>query len=386
MIVVYDIETFLHCFTYSAICKESKKEFQYVLHKDLFQFDELLEHLNGLQGMIGFNNLEFDYPVIHYILTNQKLLRNSSKEEVIRLIYTKANEIIHSEGFKRIKNKDILIPQLDLYLIWHFDNQNKRTSLKHLEVSMNFPNVMEIPLDIDSPVSLEDINTILEYNMNDVLATYEFYERSRDKIEFRKDLTNKYKIDFINYNNGKIGETLLLELFSKKTKQDKWELKEKRTHRSIINLGECIPEVNFETKTFNKLVDFYKNKSILSTKDEGVSTSLIFNDVLIVYGIGGIHGCIHPGVYESDDDILIKTFDVTSLYPNLGINLNLYANHLGPVFVDVYKDDIVDVRMNEKNKPAEEQNKTIINGYKEAANVPYGKSNSPHSFLYDPLT
>ncbi len=51
----------------------------------------------------------------------------------------------------------------------------------------------------------------------------------------------------------------------------------------------------------------------------------------------------------------------------------------------MYRDNIVNVRLGEKAKPKSEQDKTIIDGYKEAANIPYGKSNEINSFLYNPL-
>jgi hypothetical protein len=54
-------------------------------------------------------------------------------------------------------------------------------------------------------------------------------------------------------------------------------------------------------------------------------------------------------------------------------------------FLEVYRDNIVNVRLAEKAKPKNEQDKTIIDGYKEAANIPYGKSNEITSFLYNPL-
>ena len=72
---------------------------------------------------------------------------------------------------------------------------------------MNFPNVMESPIDHNKEdITIEEVEDILEYNLNDVLATYEFYKKSADKIALRKKLMNKYNIPCISWNNGKIGE------------------------------------------------------------------------------------------------------------------------------------------------------------------------------------
>jgi hypothetical protein len=60
----------------------------------------------------------------------------------------------------------------------------------------------------------------------------------------------------------------------------------------------------------------------------------------------------------------------------------IYPEHLGIEILDVYKEDIVDVRLAEKDKPKKEQDKIIISGYKEAANIPYGKSGEVTSWFY----
>lgn len=59
--------------------------------------------------------------------------------------------------------------------------------------------------------------------------------------------------------------------------------------------------------------------------------------------------------------------------------------HLGPEFLKVYRDNIVNVRMEEKKKPKEERDSVIVDGFKLASNSNYGKSNDVNSFLYDPL-
>lgn len=88
-------------------------------------------------------------------------------------------------------------------------------------------------------------------------------------------------------------------------------------------------------------------------------------------------------MYESDNKYIIKSLDVASLYPNLAIILGLYIKHLGEVFIKVYKEGIVDVRMAEKAKPKDQRDMVIIDGFKEAANIPYGKSGDKNSFLFD---
>jgi hypothetical protein len=68
---VMDIETLASVFTYSGINKDTGEIVQFVLHKDRWDWFELINHLNTVNGQVGFNNINFDYPIIHYILNNQ---------------------------------------------------------------------------------------------------------------------------------------------------------------------------------------------------------------------------------------------------------------------------------------------------------------------------
>lgn len=402
---VYDIETLYSCFTYTGLDISNNKVVQFVLHKDRFELENLINHLLILNLQIGFNNISFDYPIIHYILKNHKNWIKElnkdiiDKETIILFIYQEAQRIINEQeqdGFNSssyIKQQDWKIFQCDLFKMWHYNNKAKSTSLKALEVSMNLDNVIEMSIyHGKQDIILEEVDSILEYNLNDVLATYEFWKLSYGKIQLRKKLKQKYGLECISWNNGKIGEELILKLYCDKTGLNYWETKKLRTIRTEIKLVDCIPSnIVFKTKEFNEILDKFRNKTIniidLKNKVKGVGEvgQLKFKDCFIDYGAGGIHGITERGLYQSNDKFIIKTLDVSSLYPWLAIILKLYPEHLGEIFTSIYKEDIVDVRMTEKAKKPEERDNIIIDGFKEAANLPYGKSGDENSFLYDYL-
>lgn len=73
------------------------------------------------------------------------------------------------------------------------------------------------------------------------------------------------------------------------------------------------------------------------------------------------------------------------MYPSLAITQEVYPEHLGKGFLDIYNGEIVSVRLNEKKKPKKERDFVIVEGFKLAANGWYGKSNAEDSFAYDPL-
>ena len=94
------------------------------------------------------------------------------------------------------------------------------------------------------------------------------------------------------------------------------------------------------------------------------------------------HGCISPGVYKSNDDIIILDLDVSSLYPSVARSLNLYPQHLGPEFMRLYE-QFIDARVNEKHKPKDQRDNVLIEGYKLLLNGTYGKSGEETSFMFD---
>lgn len=393
MVAVYDIETLKGAFTYTDIDVETNDIHQFVIHEHKNELQQLVDHLMfTVKGHIGFNNLSFDYPILHYILHsyNTWWSEGLKNKEIILKIYSKAQEIIQSQNrsmfnnFVTIKYQDQVVPQLDLFKIWHYNNPAKSTSLKALEISMNYPNVVEMAIHHgQEEVSLEELETILNYNLNDVLATLAFYTKSKEKIELRKLLYKQYKLPCLNWNNGKIGEQLILKLYCEKTGRNPWEVSKLRTPRSHIKLIDCIPNnIFFKEEGFRNLLKYFESKIITETKGS-MNYMIYHNNIKYVYGTGGIHGAIRPGVYESNDEFIIKSCDVTSLYPNLAIVYGFYPEHLGKEFLDVYNDDIIQVRTKEKAK-GKDANKVIVDGFKEAANIPYGKSNDEHSFLYDP--
>ena len=382
--VVYDLETLSNCFTYTGINIETEEIYKFVIWGEINEFYPLLIHLSNCKGMIGFNSLSFDYPLIHYIIKNRNSLINLSADQIAKKLYKEAQRLIENE-YNIIKDEDTFIPQLDLFKLWHFDSKARITGLKKLEVNMEFENVQDMPINHQDKVKTkEQIEEILSYNLNDVIATFKFYKISENKIELRRMLTRKYGINFMNFSNSKMGEQLLLQLYCNATNKDKNQVRRLRTHRGIFKFSECIPQyVKFTTSKFNDLLEYLKGIEVTTLK-ESFHYELDFQSSQIIMGTGGIHFCVKSGIYKPKQGFLFRDSDVNSLYPSIAIVNGLYPEHLGEEFTQVYKEDLVDVRLAEKAKK-QNGDKAIVDGYKEASNAAYGKSNSEFSPFYDPL-
>lgn len=379
---IYDIETFGNFFSCIYLNSDTLERRDFVVCKwrdNLAEFIKFTTDKELVKGMIAFNNLNFDYPVIHQIITKPYMFKGKDGEERARIIKGIANKVIESE-YSNIAPRNVTIPQLDLFKVYHFDNHARSCSLKWVEFAMRWKNLIDLPFHHNHEVEEHQIDEILEYNYNDVLATNELYKASEGKIELRKKLSKVYNLDLLNANDPKIGSEIFAKFIMEKQGISWNQLKDQRTYRDEINLAECIFDyVKFESKEFNELLSFFKSKVIKETK--GVFDDLIvkYKGLEYVYGLGGIHSSIASGVYHENDEYVIYDIDVEAYYPNLFIKNRVYPEHLGEVFCDIYE-YIVSARV----KAKETGDKISDAGLKLASNGSFGKSKDKHSYLYDP--
>lgn len=387
---IYDIEQFqnFHCCTFVDTKKEEKRVF--VLHQSRNDIEAYIKFLETeVSGLVGFNNLAYDYPMLHHILKNKSNYLRIPVDFILHDLYLHGKQLIEEEGRGGIPTKQIKIPQMDLYLMYHFDNKNKRTSLKYLEINTRFHNVQDIPFEANHWVEVGDIPLILEYNENDCNATLHFYNIAHEEIEARKNFMTQFGfgIEFMNYNDPKIGSEIFAKAIAEEMQIPMSELKQMRTERPVMNLNDIIlPVVKFRTKQFNDLLRKFKSTIITSTL-KPFEYSCIYKGFKYDYGVGGIHGCIEPGIYEEDDKYMILDIDVTSMYPWTAIWYKLYPQHLGMTFVKVLQ-DLFDMRTAAKRKnkldPTDKASEAINGGLKLAMNGCVGKANDKYSYMYDP--
>lgn len=382
---IYDIECLLNFFSYIGVNRDTGEVRQFYIWEDHNDLDELFLHLTSLNGQIGFNNVNYDGQLIEYIFEHIDQLSLLPAREVVKILYDFSQKLINldRDANERPPYYKFSVRQLDLYKIWHFDNKNKSQNLKGVGFHLKFPTVADLPIPHDQPV--EDIVTvqeILKYNLNDVRITEAFLKKSQAKIDLRKRLGRKYNLDLINAANAKIGSDIVLELYCRATGRSKREVKKLRTFRNVVYGSEVIfPYIKFRSIEFNDLLKHFKSLTVVETKNTNAK-SVWYKGFRYDFGNGGVHGCIEPGIYEANDKVVIKDCDVSSLYPMIAVANDLYPEHLGIDFAKVYGEDIVKTRLEEKRK-GKDGDKDIVEGFKEAANCVFGKSNSKWSFLYD---
>jgi hypothetical protein len=205
---------------------------------------------------------------------------------------------------------------------------------------MNWSNVQDMPIPHYHIVENSEVEDILKYNLNDVLSTWEFYKKSKEQVSMRIALSKEYNLSLMNANAPKIGAEIFASIISNEMNISVSELKEMRTKRDEIVFSDLIfPYIKFENKEFQALLEFLKscriegsvlkgfftdislnkvknllpyfNRNLIDKKKSTVDNlHIIFEGFQYDFGVGGIHGCISPGIYESCDKFIIVDIDV----------------------------------------------------------------------------
>lgn len=391
---IYDIETLSNCFTYTGLDRDTKDVFQFVIHKDRNDLNSFIDHLNELSGQIGFNNLNFDGQVIQFILNNYNDWLILDGEKVSEIIYSysqKVIEISNSGGFPQFPEWKMKIHQLDLFKIWHFDNKAKMTSLKWIEYMIDLHDIQEMPIHHSSKVTLEQIDSILSYNLHDVNATYELYKitigdtdlplyKGVDKIQLRKDIISEFGIKCINFNDVKIGDALNKLNYCRISDSNPKSLPKSSKRFDTFTFKDCFPSYyKFTTPEFQGFVKAISGIEVdLKKKQEYEFT---FNGTTYSIAKGGLHSRDKSRLVKPSENEILRDCDVGSMYPNAIVKRELYPRHLGKEWLIGYKDII------EKRIAAKRDGKKAINeAYKLALNGGgFGKTNEEFSWQFDPF-
>lgn len=382
---LFDIESFANTFTFVAESTSSDERVEFIIYEN-DEFDQLTEFFYWLYKkpkLIGYNNLGYDAHVV------EKIWRDKISDA--RKIFEYSSQLIKSKdednfGFKPW---EFSFKHLDLMKMNNYTIYGKPTSLKWLEFTMRMQSIQDLPYDFDTELTEDQAYELLAYNVKDVVATKTFFLENINGIKMRQMLSEQFSDKFIlNQPNASIGEKIILYSYADKTGKDHRVLKKsKGTKRKEIVVKDIIlPYLNFKLPIFKEVKRDFENLVLKANKDgvinlKGVYEKEIeFQNMNVKYALGGIHGCVPSGIYKSTDTHIIKTYDVTSMYPNLAIGNRFYPESLGEVFCDVYGSILERRKLYPKSTDLE-----MNLAYKEAANSVYGKSNSSRdNFLKDP--
>lgn len=377
-VVVYDIEIgvnyFLICF--KSVNKRTKKSFLICEwqndSQELYDFIEMLKDYD--YWFVGFNNLEFDSQLLEVFLDN---FLNSSMD-IVWLLYNKAQELISE---KNDFNKwEFIIPewklrtnQLDVYKQAHFDNAAKRSSLKSLQINLEWYNILDSPYKHYEQLTFDQIKEIEDYCWNDVESTEAFYKTRFENIQLRNDLGKKYKINLLNKPDASVGTEILKVEYCKLSGRHFNDFKRQRDDDVAFGFQSILSDkIKFESVELKQVL----HDISLYTPDKLKDYSFVFKGTKYTIAKGGLHSTNKNQIWEEDEEYCLVDFDFGSYYPNLLIILGIYPPHLGKEFTQLVK-DITDRRL----KAKAEGDKKTAEQLKISANSIYGKLGDKQSWL-----
>jgi len=384
---VMDYETLSNCFI--AVFQHHKEDTTkvFIVHESQNDIKELIEFLESNiknnEWHISYNGLAFDAQITNMILKKKKGLVTLTAEEVAMLVYVKAQDCItrsNDGAFQEFSEKDIPIRQVDVFKLNHWDNAAKSSSLKWIQYSMDWTNIQEMPIHHTATIKTSEIPMIVDYCKNDVGSTKRIMELSKDQINLRANLTAEYGVSLYSASEPRISKELFLLFLSKKVGISKYELKQYRTKRDLINIKDIlVPYLKFNTPVFQDLLDNFKMVTINAANTKGgFKYSMQYKGVKTDFGLGGVHGARQSGIYKAGDGMIIMSSDVTSFYPNLAIRNGWAPAHLpAKEFCELYEWFFEERKKIPKKDPKNYVFKIILNST-------FGLSIDENSFLYDP--
>jgi len=383
-----DYETLSNCFVGVFQHYKTKERKIFVIHDLCDEFDSLLlflrENRDNNEWHISYNGLAFDAQISHFIIDNQHLWMTYSACEIAKELYKFAQDCINKSrngNYLPYASWRMDIQQIDLYKMNHWDGAQKRSSLKWIQFSMDWDNLLDMPIHHSTEIKTqEEIDTIIEYCINDVESTKEIYNRCKPQLELRKELSKTYGINLFSASEPRISKEIFMYYMTKKMNISKYEFKKLRTQRNgIVCKNIILPNIQFKTEEFNSLLKTLKSSRFDANNLKGqFKYSVNYKGVCTDFGLGGVHGANKSNVYESDEEYVIMSSDVTSFYPNLVIRNGWSPGHFPADIFCLQYEWFFDERVKiPKSNPMNYVYKIILNSI-------FGLSNEPNSFFYDP--
>lgn len=396
MITVYDIEIFPNCFHCTCRDTETSDLYTFEISKRKNQLKELVDFFyyenNGTRMFCGYNNKHYDDVVINYIIDFYYKLDQLSYARVCQSLHNLSSTIVTAEEgdvekFKRWKYANYF-ESMDL-LTMQFSSK-LRVGLKEMQITMHYPNVQEYDGDFDSPISLEDMDKMIGYNINDVDSTTELLNRldcygkkpEKSAIELRKFIEEEYGINAYSMDSVKFGETILAKKYCEATGLSKRQLESMRSPMDYIPLKDVIlPFIKYKNPKLQEVLEDMKGQVVYSKERKGYEKQFVLSNTRYSIGVGGIHSINTPRIYVPNDNEFIGHADVASMYPSFIVQYKWIPRHLGEEFWQVYS-DIYHERIEAKHSGQ----KLKSDALKLTLNSVTGKMQQETSWMYDPFS
>lgn len=396
-VFVYDIEVFQNIFHCSAINTETKEIHKFEISPRKNQLSELISFFKQVNSPVswndnyttncsidsdkifcGYNNLHYDNPVINYIIEYEHVLAEKPVPVITNSIFNLSREITNSEEniekWKRWKYQ-VWFDSFDILTMLY--SNKLRVGLKEIQVTMQYKNVQEFVCDWSKPLPIEDFDSMIDYNINDVESTSALLDRCKKDIDLRLAIEDEYGVKVLSKDGVNIGMKILTHKYLEKTGLTWWDIKDLRSPQAYIPLKDVIlPFIKYDSPILKSVLDEMKTQ-VVSPGRKGYEKNFVFGGLRYTVGVGGIHSKNDPEIIIPAEDEMLIDIDVASLYPSMLIEYGFYPKHLGPEFLEVYS-QIRSERIEAKHNGDKIKDSTL----KLALNGLSGNLQNEHNFCY----
>lgn len=399
-VFVYDIEVFQNIFHCSVLNTETKEIHKFEISPRKNQLSELILFFKQVNSPVswndnyttncsidsdkifcGYNNLHYDNPVINYIIEYEHVLAEKPVLVITNSIFNLSREITNSgeniEKWKRWKYQ-VWFDSFDILTMLY--SNKLRVGLKEIQVTMQYNNVQEFVCDWSKPLPIEDFDSMIDYNINDIESTSALLDRCKKDIDLRLAIEDEYGVKVLSKDGVNIGMKILTHKYLEKTGLTWWDIKDLRSPQAYIPLKDVIlPFIKYDSPILKSVLDEMKTQ-VVSPGRKGYEKNFVFGGLRYTVGVGGIHSKNDPEIIIPAEDEMLIDIDVASLYPSMLIEYGFYPKHLGPEFLEVYS-QIRSERIEAKHNGDKIKDSTL----KLALNGLSGNLQNEHNFCYSPF-
>lgn len=401
IVYVYDIEVFPNVFHCTVKNTETGELHKFEISCRRNQLDELVKFFHTVNTkytfgdlyttdikldtnilFCGYNNLHYDNAIINYIIDCYNIMKYKGYRDICRSVFNLSKVITtSSEDDNSAWRKWKYMICFDSFDILTMLYSNKlRVGLKEIQVTMQYKNVQEFVADWQADLPEDQIDSMIDYNINDVNSTEELLNRCKKDIDLRIAIEDEYGVRVLSKDGVNIGMKILTQKYLEKTGQTWWDIKDLRSPMSVIPLNSVIlPFIKYDSPILTRVLNDMKSQ-IVSPGRKGYENKFVFEGLQYSVGVGGIHSVNKPEIIIPKEDEMLIDIDVASLYPSMLIEYEFYPKHLGPEFLEVYK-QIKDERIEAKHNGNKVKNETL----KLALNGLSGNLQNEHNFCYSPF-
>jgi hypothetical protein len=363
------------------------------------QTDELLSFISN-RWLAGYNNHGYDDRVLQYLKELHYGDKFLNLEDKLKKLKSYSDYCIRNKEKERVELSNCTI---DLMTLTYQYKAQK--SLKMVGILLGHNIISESPISFETGLGMEDkdrdvvYDSIIKYNINDVIITDMLLSQSYGKLRLRQDTGRMYNIDINSSYDSEIAKILFTNEYKKRSGIDPTNL---RTFRTECIVYDLVPDsIKFtDIPEYVELLEQLKKWKFNFAKYEDDIQEIIVKTKSLSHTIagGGIHSNNEPQLYKSNEEELLDV-DYDSYYPMIMLNFKFCPAHLDSnIFFGILKDltyerihfksELKRLSRLEKTKEVQEaiENADInASRRKIIINAIYGLTNSDSFFLYDPM-